>query len=201
MTDRLTIRRPDDWHLHLRDGALLAAVTPASAAHFGRALVMPNLVPPVARGADAEGYRARILAAIPPGADFTPLMTLYLTETTGAADVAAAAASGLVRAVKLYPAGATTNSASGVRDFDKVRGVLETMADIGLQDIRRDPAAGTVEGVAETFAYGFRDDVIVRIREGRIDMRSASRVGLSDLGYNAERLRKLSKAIKKRLGN
>jgi len=132
MTDRLTIRRPDDWHLHLRDGAMLAAVTPASAAHFGRALVMPNLVPPVARGADAERYRARILAAIPPGADFTPLMTLYLTETTDPADVAAAAASGLVRAVKLYPAGATTNSASGVRDFDKVRGVLETMADIGL---------------------------------------------------------------------
>ncbi|PKP67613.1 MAG: dihydroorotase [Alphaproteobacteria bacterium HGW-Alphaproteobacteria-8] len=132
MTDRLTIRRPDDWHLHMRDGAMLAAVAPASAAHFGRALVMPNLIPPVARGADAESYRARILAAIPPGADFTPLMTLYLTETTDPADVAAAAASGLVRAVKLYPAGATTNSASGVRDFDRVRGVLEKMAEIGL---------------------------------------------------------------------
>ncbi len=132
MTDRLTIRRPDDWHLHLRDGAMLAAVTPASAAHFGRALVMPNLVPPVVRGADAESYRARIMAAIPHGADFTPLMTLYLTETTDPADVAAAAASGLVRAVKLYPAGATTNSASGVRDFDRVRGVLERMAEIGL---------------------------------------------------------------------
>ncbi len=132
MTDRLTIRRPDDWHLHLRDGAMLAAVAPASAAHFGRALVMPNLVPPVVRGADAESYRARIMAAIPHGADFTPLMTLYLTETTDPADVAAAAASGLVRAVKLYPAGATTNSASGVRDFDRVRGVLERMAEIGL---------------------------------------------------------------------
>ncbi|TYO88805.1 dihydroorotase [Oceanicella actignis] len=129
---RLTIRRPDDWHLHLRDGAMLRAVAPHSAAHFARAIVMPNLVPPVATGAQAAAYRARILDALPEGARFAPLMTLYLTEETDPDDVAAAAASGLVHAVKLYPAGATTNSASGVRDFDKVRPTLERMAQIGL---------------------------------------------------------------------
>jgi len=130
--DRITIRRPDDWHLHLRDGAMLAAVLPESARHFGRAIIMPNLVPPVVTGAEAAAYRDRIRAAMPDGATFEPLMTLYLTEATDPGDVAAAARSGLVRAVKLYPAGATTNSASGVRDFDKVRGVLEKMAEIGL---------------------------------------------------------------------
>lgn len=129
---RLTIRRPDDWHLHLRDGAMLQAVAPESARDFGRAIIMPNLVPPVVRSADAAAYRDRILAALPDGADFEPLMTLYLTEDTDAADVVAAAKSGLIKAVKLYPAGATTNSQSGVRDFDKVRGVLEAMAEIGL---------------------------------------------------------------------
>ncbi|OYX41336.1 MAG: dihydroorotase [Rhodobacterales bacterium 32-67-9] len=132
MSQTLTLRRPDDMHLHLRDGAMLEAVLPESARHFGRAIVMPNLVPPVVTGAEAAAYRARILAALPEGMAFEPLMTLYLTEATDPKDVAAAAASGLVRAVKLYPAGATTNSQSGVRDFDKVRGVLETMAEIGL---------------------------------------------------------------------
>lgn len=130
--NRITLRRPDDMHLHLRDGALLRAVLPESARHFARAIVMPNLVPPVVTGAEAAAYRNRILAALPEGMRFEPLMTLYLTEATDPADVAAAAASGLVRAVKLYPAGATTNSQSGVRDFDKVRGVLERMAEIGL---------------------------------------------------------------------
>ena len=132
MTTTLTIRRPDDWHLHLRDGAMMEGVLPQSAAHFGRAIIMPNLVPPVVTGDDAAAYRDRILNAMPDGADFEPLMTLYLTETTDPADVRAAADSGLIKAVKLYPAGATTNSASGVRDFDKVRGVLEVMAEIGL---------------------------------------------------------------------
>ena len=132
MTQSLTIRRPDDWHLHLRDGAMLKGVLPETTRHFARAIVMPNLVPPVVTGAQAAAYRDRILDALPEGAEFTPLMTLYLTEDTDPADVRAAAASGLVRAVKLYPAGATTNSASGVRDFDRVRGVLETMAEIGL---------------------------------------------------------------------
>jgi len=132
MTDRITLARPDDWHLHLRDGAMLEGVIGCSADHIGRAIIMPNLVPPVVTGAQAAGYRDRILAALPDGARFEPLMTLYLTETTDPEDVAAAATSGLVMAVKLYPAGATTNSASGVRDFDRVRGVLERMAEIGL---------------------------------------------------------------------
>ncbi len=130
--DRLTIRRPDDWHLHLRDGAMMQAVTPHSAAHFGRAIIMPNLVPPVVTGAQAAAYRERILAAVPEGSTFRPLMTCYLTEDTDADDLAAAHADGIITAVKLYPAGATTNSASGVKDFDKVRPVLERMADIGL---------------------------------------------------------------------
>ncbi|WP_299671013.1 dihydroorotase [uncultured Roseobacter sp.] len=132
MSQTLTLRRPDDWHLHLRDGAMLRAVLPETTRHFARAIIMPNLVPPVVTAADARAYRDRILAALPTGATFTPLMTLYLTEDTDPADVAAAQASGLVHAVKLYPAGATTNSASGVKDFDKVRPVLEKMAEIGL---------------------------------------------------------------------
>ena len=132
MTHQLTLRTPDDWHLHLRDGAMLRAVLPHSAAHFARAIIMPNLVPPVVTGADAAAYRDRILAARPAASDFTPLMTLYLTEETDSDDVAAAHASGLITAVKLYPAGATTNSASGVADFSRVQGVLERMAEIGL---------------------------------------------------------------------
>lgn len=132
MTETLTIRRPDDWHLHLRDGDMLRGVVEATSADFARAIIMPNLVPPVVRGDDARAYRDRILAALPEGRDFEPLMTLYLTETTDPDDVEAAATSGLVRAVKLYPAGATTNSQSGVRDIDKVMPVLERMAEIGL---------------------------------------------------------------------
>ncbi len=129
---RLTLRRPDDWHLHLRDGAMLKGILPETTRHFARAIIMPNLVPPVVTAAQALAYRDRILAALPDGARFEPLMTLYLTESTDPADVAAAHASGLVKAVKLYPAGATTNSASGVRDFTAVRPVLEKMAEIGM---------------------------------------------------------------------
>lgn len=132
MTQSLTLRRPDDWHLHLRDGAMLKGVLPESARHFARAIIMPNLVPPVVTAADATAYRDRILAALPDGMSFEPLMTLYLTEGTDPEDVAAAAASGLVKAVKLYPAGATTNSHGGVRNLDRVRPVLERMAEIGL---------------------------------------------------------------------
>ncbi|MDK3071909.1 dihydroorotase [Sedimentitalea sp. JM2-8] len=132
MTQTLKIKRPDDWHLHLRDDAMLAAVLPETARHFARAIIMPNLVPPVVTGQQAAAYRDRIMAALPDGMTFEPLMTLYLTEDTDPDDVAAVHASGLVRAVKLYPAGATTNSASGVSDFDSVRPVLERMADIGL---------------------------------------------------------------------
>ncbi|MCP5071713.1 MAG: dihydroorotase [Rhodobacteraceae bacterium] len=131
MTDTLTIRRPDDWHLHLRDGAMLHAVLPETARDFARAIIMPNLVPPVVTGRDAAGYRDRILAALPAGMDFQPLMTLYLTETTDPGDVATAHADGLITAVKYYPAGATTNSASGVRDIKTAMPVLERMAEIG----------------------------------------------------------------------
>ena len=132
MTRSLTLTRPDDWHLHLRDGDMLGVVTPDSAADFGRALIMPNLVPPVVSGAQASAYRARVMAAVPSGADFTPLMTLYLTETTDPADLVAAARDGIITAVKLYPAGATTNSDSGVRDIAAVIPVLEAMAGAGV---------------------------------------------------------------------
>ena len=132
MTDRLTLTRPDDWHLHLRDGDMLTAVALETARDFGRAIIMPNLVPPVVTAAQAAAYRSRILAALPAGSNFQPLMTLYLTEQTDPEDLAAAHASGLVTAAKLYPAGATTNSASGVTDFDKVQPVLEKMAEIGM---------------------------------------------------------------------
>ena len=130
MTQILTLRRPDDWHLHLRDGAMLAAVLPETTRHFGRAIIMPNLVPPVVTSAQAAAYRDRILAA--GDASFEPLMTLYLTEESDPEDIAAAHASGLITAVKLYPAGATTNSSSGVANFDNVRACLEKMAEIGL---------------------------------------------------------------------
>ncbi len=131
MTQSLTITRPDDWHLHLRDGAMLDAVLPETTRHFGRAIIMPNLVPPVVTAAHAAAYRDRIIAAMPQGARFEPLMTLYLTENTDPEDLAAAHASGLIKAVKLYPAGATTNSASGVSNFENVRATLDKMAEIG----------------------------------------------------------------------
>ncbi len=129
---RLKIRRPDDWHLHLRDGDMLSTVLPATAAQFGRAIVMPNLVRPVVTCDDAEAYLRRIQAALPENSDFEPLMTLYLTEQTDPADVRAGHARGLVKALKLYPAGATTNSDAGVRNIEAVYPVLEVMAEIGL---------------------------------------------------------------------
>ncbi len=128
--DRLTLTRPDDWHLHLRDDAMLRGVAPQSARDFARAIIMPNLVPPVVTGAQAAAYHDRVRAAA--GAGFTPLMTLYLTEQTDPGDVIAAHAAGVITAVKLYPAGATTNSASGVRDMDRVRPVLDAMAEAGI---------------------------------------------------------------------
>ncbi|MBB5277813.1 dihydroorotase [Rhizobium rosettiformans] len=128
----LTIRRPDDWHLHLRDGAMLEGVIGDTSRHFARAIIMPNLVPPVVTSADARAYRERILKAIPAGDRFEPLMTLYLTEHTNPDDVEDGKRSGLITAVKLYPAGATTNSHGGVRDMEKAMPVLERMAKIGL---------------------------------------------------------------------
>ena len=132
MTTEFIIRRPDDWHLHLRDGAMLEGVAGDTSRHFARAIIMPNLVPPVVTTADASAYRDRILAALPKGDRFEPLMTLYLTEHTDPDDVEAGFRNGLIRAVKLYPAGATTNSHGGVRDIEKAMPVLERMAEIGL---------------------------------------------------------------------
>ncbi|RCK41394.1 dihydroorotase [Thalassospira xiamenensis] len=130
--NRITLRRPDDWHLHLRDGAMLEGVIGETSEHFARAIIMPNLVPPVVKTEDAIAYRDRINAVIPQGHDFTPLMTLYLTEGTNPDDVEEGYKSGVITALKLYPAGATTNSASGVRDFDKAMPVLERMASLGI---------------------------------------------------------------------
>lgn len=132
MSTRLTLTRPDDWHLHLRDGAAMAAVVGHSAARFARAIVMPNLQPPVVETAQALAYRRRILEALPAGSGFRPLMTLYLTDRTDAAEIARAAASGMVHGVKLYPAGATTHSDAGVTDVPRIYPVLEAMAAAGL---------------------------------------------------------------------
>ena len=131
MIDSLTLTRPDDWHLHLRDGAAMAAVLPATARQFARAIVMPNLKPPVTTAAMAVAYRERIVAALPAGLDFTPLMTLYLTDNTPPAEIARAKAAGVV-AVKLYPAGATTHSDAGVTDLRKTYPTLEAMQRAGL---------------------------------------------------------------------
>ena len=128
----LTLARPDDWHLHLRDGDALRAVLPDSARRFGRAIIMPNLTPPVRTTADATAYRERILAALPNGMRFEPLMTLYLTDDTKPEEIARAGRSGLVRAVKYYPAGATTNSQSGVTDLARCDAVFEAMQEQGL---------------------------------------------------------------------
>ena len=130
MTRQITITRPDDWHLHVRDGDILNDVVPATAACFGRAIIMPNLVPPVTDASAAMAYRDRILAAAR-GTDFQPLTTLYLTESTTAETIREAKAAGVV-AAKLYPAGATTNSASGVTDIRNIYPVLEAMADCGM---------------------------------------------------------------------
>ncbi len=132
MTDRVTLRRPDDWHVHLRDGDMLAAVTPLTAARFARAIVMPNLVPPVTTAAAARAYRTRILAAVPAGVRFTPLMTVYLTDDTDPSDVEAGFRDGVFTAAKLYPAHATTNSAHGVTDLRRLERVFETMARLGM---------------------------------------------------------------------
>ncbi len=127
-TQTLSITRPDDWHLHLRDGAALAAVLPDTARQFARAIVMPNLVPPVTNVALASAYRERIIAALPRDRHFEPLMTLYLTEATSPADIAEAKACGFIHAVKYYPAGATTHSDAGVRDLARCKATLAAMA-------------------------------------------------------------------------
>ncbi len=129
---KLTITRPDDWHLHLRDGAALKAVLPHTARQFARAIIMPNLKPPVRLVAEAAAYRDRILAAVPAGQQFEPLMTLYLTDNTRPEEIIAAKAAQFVKAVKYYPAGATTNSDLGVTDIRKCDRVFEAMEQVGL---------------------------------------------------------------------
>ena len=131
-TPTLSLTRPDDWHLHLRDGPTLAAVAPDKARRFGRAIVMPNLLPPVTTTAQALAYRERVLAAVPAGLSFEPLMALYLTDETTPAEILRARASGAVAAVKLYPAGATTHSDAGVTDLTRTHGALAAMAETGL---------------------------------------------------------------------
>lgn len=132
MTDRLTIRRPDDWHVHLRDGAMLQLVAPYTARQFARAIIMPNLTPPVTNADAARAYRDRIMAALPADNDFTPLMTCYLTDGADPDAIAAAHAEGVFTACKLYPAHATTNSAHGVTDIFALAPVLERMQAIGM---------------------------------------------------------------------
>ena len=130
--DQISLIRPDDWHLHLRDGAMMASVLPHTARQFARAIVMPNLKPPVVSTAQAGEYRARIIAAIPPDLQFEPLMTLYLTNDTTPDEIRRAKDSGFVHGVKLYPAGATTNSAAGVSDLKRCYSTLEVMQEVGL---------------------------------------------------------------------
>jgi dihydroorotase len=130
---RLCIQRPDDWHLHLRDGAALKDVVHFTAERFGRAIVMPNLKPPITTAAMAQAYRQRILSALPSGSRFEPLLTLYLTDTTSVAEIDRAHACGIIHGVKLYPAGATTHSDSGVTDIRKLYPVLERMQEIGMR--------------------------------------------------------------------
>jgi dihydroorotase len=132
MTDSLTLRRPDDWHLHLRDGAAMASVLPHTARQFGRAIVMPNLKPPVTETTSAVAYRERILAALPEGVRFEPLMTLYLTDNMPVEEIDRARDSGVVFGCKLYPAGATTHSDAGVTDIRKIDAILARMAELGL---------------------------------------------------------------------
>ena len=132
MTETLTIRRPDDWHVHLRDGEMLAAVAGYTAAQFARAIIMPNLSPPVTDVAAAQAYRARILEALPQGARFTPLMTCYLTDGIDSDELARGHEAGVFTAAKLYPANATTNSAHGVTDIRNIMPVLERMEMIGM---------------------------------------------------------------------
>jgi dihydroorotase len=139
----LTLRRPDDWHVHLRDGAALRSVARFTAQRFGRAIIMPNLQPPIVTTGQAAAYRDRIREALAPGTDFEPLMTLYLTDATPPGEIDAARTSGLVHGVKLYPAGATTHSAAGVTDIRRVYGTLARMEELGLPLLVHGEATGT----------------------------------------------------------
>jgi dihydroorotase len=165
MTAKLTLTRPDDWHLHLRDGAALRAVLPDTARRFARAIVMPNLDPPVTTVEAAADYRNRILRALPEGARFEPLMTLYLTDVTSPAEIARARASGFVHAVKYYPAGATTNSENGVTDLTRVYPVLAAMEKHDLPLLLHGEATN-----APSLARGPRLGPIGEVADGEIDV-------------------------------
>jgi dihydroorotase len=160
MADTIMIRRPDDWHVHLRDGAMMATVLPYTARQFARAIVMPNLVPPVATITAALAYRQRIMAALPPGSDFTPLLTAYLTDGADPDEIHRGHREGVFTAVKLYPAHATTNSAHGVTDFGRVIPVLERMAEIGMPLLIHGEATDPAVDVFDREAV-FIDKVIV----------------------------------------
>ena len=162
--DTLILTRPDDWHLHLRDGDAMRAVLAHTARAFARAIVMPNLKPPVTNMAGAHAYRDRILAALPEGSRFEPLMTLYLTDRTSAADVEAAKASGFVHAVKYYPAGATTNSESGVTALERAFPALEAMAEHDVPLLLHGEVTDPDVDVFDR-EKAFLDTVLVRIRE------------------------------------
>jgi dihydroorotase len=163
-TQTLTLRRPDDWHLHVRDGAQLAAVVPFTARQFARALVMPNLRPPMTTTTALAAYRQRILAAVPAGVSFEPQMTLYLTDDTSVGEIRAARASGFVVGAKLYPAGATTHSDAGVTSIDKVWPALEAMAEHGLVlQVHGEVTDGQVDVFDREHA--FIDRVLTRVVE------------------------------------
>jgi dihydroorotase len=160
----LVITQPDDWHLHLRDGAALHAVVPASAEQFARAMVMPNLKPPVTTTLLAQQYRERILAARPKGSAFEPLMTLYLTDSTSPSEIRAAKASGIVHGIKLYPSGATTNSESGVSRIENVYAALEAMQEV---DMPLQVHGEVVDAGVDTFDREavFIDKIMIPLRE------------------------------------
>ena len=158
--DSLTIRRPDDWHVHLRDGALLQAVAPLTARQFSRAIIMPNLAEPITTRAAAKSYRARIMDAVGKDVGFTPLMTCYLTDTIDAAEVAAGYTDGIWAAAKLYPAGATTNSDMGVTDIGNIDPVLEKMAAVGMPLLVHGEVTDSDVDVFDREAY-FIDRVLI----------------------------------------
>lgn len=161
--DRITLTRPDDWHLHLRDGAAMAAVLPHTAAQFARAIVMPNLVPPVTTTAQAIAYRERILAALPGGMSFEPLMTLYMTDNTPPEEIHRAHESGVVKAVKVYPAGATTNSDSGVTSLAKCARAIEALQEVGMPMLMHGEVTRAGVDVFDREKY-FVDEVITPAR-------------------------------------
>ncbi|MFV3076313.1 dihydroorotase [Niveispirillum fermenti] len=167
---RLTIHRPDDWHLHLRTGAMLRAVLPHSAAQLGRAIVMPNLVPPVVTAAQADAYRAEIMDALPAGSGFRPLMTAYLTDGTDPDDLEAGHKAGIFTAVKMYPAHATTNSAHGVTDLDKVAPALDRMARVGLPLLVHGEVTDQKIDIFDREAV-FIDSVLPRIMDRHPDLK------------------------------